>query len=1034
MIKRRAFFLTLLSMVLIPTLAHCARASQANTSSDRQTLSYSKSKLEPFFFIHNQIPSGLIVDYIHLLETKIPVKFAYHYYPDDWSGVRQKFNEGDFEVLPTFISLNDTLYEVMSKPLLNFNLVLAGRTSNTYFTDLDEVAKQNLRVAVVADSSVEKHLKNNHPNIKIYLVNTIQEGLMSVENQQVDLLIDMAPAIGYALQNSGLSDLKIVGILKEQFKLILVLQDASLLPLLNQGINAISEVEKDNLYKKYIKIEIKEKVDYSLFLKIITIVFFAFIGFGIWLAILKHEIRKRKLAEEKVRLANQRLERSAEELKIAMAKTAYAHQAKSQFLANMSHEIRTPMNTIIGMTELILRKELPEKERHYLTKVAEAGHHLLDIINDILDFSKIEANKVQLESIPFQLEEFILSISDLISMKAQKKGLELLIDMGNVTAYHYKGDPLRLKQILLNLLSNAVKFTTKGEILIRLHAENQSDGTYTIRFEIKDTGIGITQEQQERLFSAFSQADMSTTRTYGGTGLGLSIAQGLVGIMNGEIHCESVYGEGSTFWFEIPLHIDTSYIPPIQPCISKVLKVLVVDDNETALDIFAEILHQFGVECITCKSAKEALELLQNGFKADVAIIDWKMEGMDGIELFQRITEQYGNQITSIMMVTAYDKEELITELGAHQPYAVLVKPITASMLFDTLTDMCGSKRLIEPLVHAYESKINQTSLKGITVLLAEDNESNQMVACEILSEVGIQVHVTQNGQEALNWLAANPLPDLILMDCQMPVLDGFETTLYIREKLGLSLPIVAMTANAMKGDEEICYAAGMNGYIPKPVDAQKLIQEIARFCHTKAPKLSSPAVSSETFLLQGIKSTQAISRLGGNTALYYHFLKRFAKEQINFIQLYHNASAANDLQGAKRLCHTLKGLAGTLGMDDLALLAHHAELSHHPISQDNSLLASIEHEILSLVNHIQQLSLPSITPTVSCVNQAILTQLVLKLKCADATALDDAMILAQSTDINLVEAFEQIKLFEFENAIVLIEPLLALNTPQKVD
>jgi len=1031
MIKRRAFFLTLLSIVLIPTLAYCAQVSQTNTSSDRQTLSYSRSKLEPFFFVHNQIPSGLIVDYIHLLETKIPVKFAYHYYPDSWNSIRQKFNEGDFEILPTFIGPNDTLYEVMSNPLFNFNLVLAGHTSKTYFTDLNEVAKQNLRVAVVADSSIAKHLKRNHPNIKTYLVNTIQEGLMSVENQQVDLVIDMAPTIGNALQNSGLVDLKIVGILKEQFKLILVLHDASLLPLLNQGIDAISEVEKDNLYKQYIKIEIKENVDYSLVLKIITIVLFAFIGFGIWLAILKHEIRKRKLAEEKVKLANQRLERSAEELKIAMAKTAHAHQAKSQFLANMSHEIRTPMNTIIGMTELILRKELPEKERHYLTKVAEAGHHLLDIINDILDFSKIEANKVQLESIPFQLEEFILSISDLVSMKAQKKGLELLIDMGNITAYHYKGDPLRLKQILLNLLSNAVKFTAKGEILIRLHAQHQSDGTCTIRFEIKDTGIGITQEQHERLFSAFSQADMSTTRTYGGTGLGLSIAQGLVGIMNGEIHCESIYGKGSTFWFEIPLHIDTSYIPPAQPCISKALKVLVVDDNETALDIFAEILHQFGVECITCKSAKEALELLFNGFKADVAIIDWKMEGMDGIALFRQITEQYGSQITSIMMVTAYDKEELLMELGSQQPYAVLVKPITASMLFDTLTDMCGSRRLIEPLVHAHESEINHASLKNITVLLAEDNESNQMVACEILGEVGIKVHVTQNGQEALDWLAINPLPDLILMDCQMPVLDGFETTLYIREKLGLSIPIVAMTANAMKGDEEICYAAGMNGYIPKPVDAQKLIQEIARFCHTTAPESSTPSVSSETFPLQGINSRQAISRLGGNAALYYQFLKRFAKEQINFIQMYHNATAINDVQGAKRLCHTLKGLAGTLGMDDLALLAHHAELSYHPIGQNDPLLVSIEHEILSLIDHIQQLPLSSILPTItSPINQQTLMQLVSKLKSADATALDDAMILAQSTDINLLEALEQIKLFEFENAIVLIEPILTPNSP----
>ncbi len=689
------------------------------------------------------------------------------------------------------------------------------------------------------------------------------------------------------------------------------------------------------------------------------------------------------------------------------------------------------MNTIIGMTELILRKELPEKERHYLTKVAEAGHHLLDIINDILDFSKIEAERIQLESIPFQLEELILCVSDLISMKAQQKGLELLIDMGNVTAYHYKGDPLRLKQILLNLLSNAVKFTPKGEVLIRLHAHKERDGTYKIRFDIKDTGIGITEEQRERLFSAFSQADMSTTRNYGGTGLGLSIAQGLVAIMNGEIHCESHYGKGSTFWFEIPLQIDTTYSPPAQIPITKALKILVVDDNETALEIFTEILHQFGVECITCKSAKEALELLQNGFEADVAIIDWKMDGMDGITLYGLIQEHYGTQISSIMLVTAYDKEELITKLGSNQPYKVLVKPITASMLFDALADLCGHQRLLEPLACAHESDLSATvSLKGIRILLAEDNESNQMVASEILGEIGIQVYVTQNGQEALDWLATNPLPDLILMDCQMPILDGFETTRHIRDILKLTLPIVAMTANAMKGDEELCYKAGMNGYVAKPIDAQKLTQEIARCCHTPIVPVSHP--KTETTSIQGINSTLAIQRLGGNTALYYQFLKRFTKEYVHFTQSYRNALLANDPQGAKRLCHTLKGIAGTLGMDALFALAQQAELSHHPMSQDDPLLRSIEQEIFSLTNRIQPLFQPIEQTLETPINPTMLTRLLAKLHSADATALDDAIVLANSVDATLLEAFEQIKAFEFENAIALIELYLTHIASQK--
>jgi len=1032
MIRKRALIFIFSVAFMFPTLGLCAHAKPNNTPPAKPNFTYSQVKLEPFMLINYQIPSGLIVDYLRLLEIEANVTFSYQYYGEQWQNVLQAFDEKAFDILPGYVDMDDhALHEIITKPLFHFNLILAGYKSTPLITDLNDVAKQNLHVAVIADSSIETYLHRHHPSIRTYLVKDIQEGLIAVDDKRVDLLIDMAPVIGYALQNSGLSNVKIVGILKDQFKLVLALHDASLLPLLNQSIDAISDVQKDRLYKKYIKIDIQKKVDYALILNILTIALFAFIGIGIWLIILKREIQKRKRAEEKLLLANKRLQRSSEELKIAMARTAHAHQAKSQFLANMSHEIRTPMNTIIGMTELILRKELPEKERHYLTKVAEAGHHLLNIINDILDFSKIEADKIQLESIPFQLEELILSVSNLISMKAQQKGLELLIDMGNVTAYHYKGDPLRLKQILLNLLSNAVKFTTKGEVLIRLHAIQEDHGIYKIRFEIKDTGIGITKEQHERLFSAFSQADMSTTRNYGGTGLGLSIAQGLVVIMNGEIQCESVYGEGSTFWFEIPLHIDTTYTPPIQTHMTKALKALVVDDNETALEIFAEILHQFGVECITCKSAKEALNLLHHGFEADVAIIDWKMEEMDGIMLFQRIQEHYGNQIASIMMVTAYDKEELIAKLGANQPYAVLVKPITASILFDTLTNMYGHKRLIEPLEH--QSTLSDTSLKGITVLLVEDNESNQMVAYEILSEVGIRVYVTQNGQEALDWLAVHPHPDLILMDCQMPILDGYKTTHHIREVLGLTLPIVAMTANAMKGDEELCYEAGMNGYIAKPIDAQKLIQEIARFCHKTVSDTTHNA--SVSFEIQGIDSIQAIQRLGGNALLYYQFLKHFAKEQANFIQMYHTAISSNDLQAAKRLCHTLKGIAATLGMDDLSHLAQHAELSHHPIAKNDPLLATIETEIFSLINHIQALSLPTLPQTITApITPTMLSQLVSKLKNADATALDDALLFTHTTDLKLIEALEQIKTFEFENAIALIEPLLIETSPQKVD
>ena len=1021
---KRWFSLCVFLMLIFPPFHLVASA--------HQTLRYSQSPWEPLVFIEEQRISGLIADYLALLQQKTHINFTYTFRTYNWSDVLQHYDAGAFEMLPGIITSDVSAYENTTKPFFKFNLVLAGLKSNNLITELKTVQKQNLLVAVRADSSVQHYLERYYPLIKIYVVHTTQEGLMSVEHKKADLFLEMAPIVAYALQNSGLPKVKIVGILQDQLELVMALKDASMVPLINKGIDAISETEKDALYKKYIKVEIQGKIDYVLIVEIITVSFFLLGGFGIWLMLLKREIRKRKLAESKVILANQRLQRAAEELKIAMEKTATAHQAKSQFLANMSHEIRTPMNTIIGMTELILRKELPEKERHYLTKVDEAAHHLLGIINDILDFSKIEANRIQLEAIPFQLEELVVASSDLVSMKAQKKGLELLIDVGNVTSHRYRGDPLRLKQVLINLLSNAIKFTSKGEVVIRLRALEESHGIQKIRFEIKDTGIGITPEQLESLFNAFSQADMSTTRNYGGTGLGLTIAQGLVSMMGGEIKCESVYGKGSTFWFEIPLHIDTTYNAPLKTLMTKALKVLIVDDNETALEIFAEILFHFGVEYVTCTSAKEALGLLNDGFEADVAIIDWKMEGMDGITLFQLIEQRYGKQITSIMMVTAYDKEELIAKLGLNQPYAVLTKPITASTLFDTLIGMYGHKRLIEPLEHATQMDAMQ-SLEGIIVLLVEDNESNQLVATEILNEAGIIVCIAENGQEALNWLRANPLPDLILMDCQMPILDGFEATRKIREDLKLTLPIVAMTANVMKGDEERCYAAGMNGYIPKPVDSQKLLHEVARFCHKIAPTTTSQ--TNETFALEGINSLQAITRLGGNVKLYRQLLKSFAKEQVHFLQNYRNRVVEHDFEGAKRLCHTLKGISGTLGMEELSALAAQAELSKHPIAKDAPLLEAIDIKIRSLSAIIQAL-VEQVEPlgTISSIDPKILKNLVIKLKSSDATALDDAMILTQSTDAKLLEAFEQIKAFEFENAIALIESLLPNISSQKAD